>query len=182
MSPNDDWYDNLMAESRKEDVCQILSEMVEMYLDDREENLLRLIYLYLRLHPYSYGSDRWLDKTIQRAATDGTPLLMRAFILGEFDLFSIPFEFFKKPTKKNFLLEDLLSRLPGAHKGMKSQIANCLKSENILTLEDLISKEECDLRRIPKFGKDSIRALKYGLLIHGFHLKNHKSNGGCNGR
>jgi len=175
-------HDDVMAEFRRAEICYVLSEMVEMYLKGRQENLLRLIYRYLDLHPYVYGSNSWLDETIESAATDGDPLLMEAFILGGFDLFSIPFKFFKKPTKKNFLLEDLLSRLPGSSKGMKDRIANCLKSENILTLEDLISKEECDLRRIPKFGKHSMRELKRGLLIHGFPLKNHKSNGGCNGR
>ena len=48
---------------------------------------------------------------------------------------------------------------------------NCLVSENVRTVSDLISMTECDLIKIPNMGRKSVNEIKEVLAAYGLSLK-----------
>lgn len=48
---------------------------------------------------------------------------------------------------------------------------NCLKSENISTIRDLVSKTHNDLLKIPNLGRKSLKEIVDELAKHNLHLK-----------
>lgn len=54
--------------------------------------------------------------------------------------------------------------------GLSFRTIRCLKSVNIHTEQDLVSKSESDLLKIPNFGRKSLNEVKEGLASRGFTL------------
>ena len=48
---------------------------------------------------------------------------------------------------------------------------NCLKSEGVRTIQDLITKSEVELIRAPNFGRKSLKEVKEILRPFGLHLR-----------
>jgi hypothetical protein len=55
--------------------------------------------------------------------------------------------------------------------GLPSRPYNALKAEGLLTVHDVLQKNEKELLNMPNFGRTSIRDLKFALKSIGFELE-----------
>lgn len=54
--------------------------------------------------------------------------------------------------------------------GLSVRAVSCLKTQDIYTLRQLLSKSEDELLQMPNFGKKALEELKRSLSLHGYEL------------
>ena len=117
-----------------------------------------------------------LDKLIITTSTDGSISPIESLntsakiiqnqmsgIVDESNILTRPCE--KEEVKID---EFLLKKVDDLELSVRS--ANCLKSEELLYVGQLVQKTESDLMRTPNFGKKSLMEIKEKLLEHGYLL------------
>lgn len=117
-----------------------------------------------------------LDKLIIFMSTNGSvkaseALHMSAKLLSEHLSIFINFEdekIQKNSSVKHKINLDLFKKIDSLELTVRS--ANCLKSENIFYIGDLIQKTEIELLKMPNFGKKSLTEIKNILLKKGLNL------------
>lgn len=117
-----------------------------------------------------------LDKLILFMSTNGSikaseALHISAKLLSEHLSIFINFEnekFQKSPIIKNNIDLNLFKTIDSLELTVRS--ANCLKSENIYYIGDLIQKIEFELLKMPNLGKKSLTEIKNVLLKHNLAL------------
>lgn len=73
------------------------------------------------------------------------------------------------PKEKSRKINPMLLR-PVEDLELTVRAANCLKSENINTIADLVQRNESDLLKMPNLGKKSLTEIKNVLLSRNLHL------------
>lgn len=53
---------------------------------------------------------------------------------------------------------------------LTNRVRYCLKNENLITLADIVARQPIELRRLPNFGKKSLKELTEELERHGLRL------------
>ncbi|HIH2762555.1 MAG TPA: DNA-directed RNA polymerase subunit alpha [Candidatus Azoamicus sp. MARI] len=117
-----------------------------------------------------------LDKLIILMSTNGSikaseALHISAKLLSEHLSIFINFEnekFQKSPIVKSNIDLNLFKTIDSLELTVRS--ANCLKSENIYYIGDLIQKNELELLKMPNLGKKSLTEIKNVLLKHNITL------------
>ncbi len=117
-----------------------------------------------------------LDKLIIFMSTNGSikaseALHISAKLLSEHLSIFINFEnekFQKSPIVKSNIDLNLFKTIDSLELTVRS--ANCLKSENIYYIGDLIQKSEIELLKMPNLGKKSLTEIKNVLLKHNLTL------------
>lgn len=117
-----------------------------------------------------------LDKLIIFMSTNGSikaseALHISAKLLSEHLSIFINFEnekFKKETTVKSNIDLNLFKTIDSLELTVRS--ANCLKSENIYYVGDLIQKSEFELLKMPNLGKKSLTEIKNVLLKHNLNL------------
>ncbi|HIH2763186.1 MAG TPA: DNA-directed RNA polymerase subunit alpha [Candidatus Azoamicus sp.] len=117
-----------------------------------------------------------LDKLIIFMSTNGSikaseALHISAKLLSEHLSIFINFEnekFQKNPVVKSNIDLNLFKTIDSLELTVRS--ANCLKSENIYYIGDLIQKTEIELLKMPNLGKKSLTEIKNVLLKHNLNL------------
>lgn len=74
------------------------------------------------------------------------------------------------PAPDKIPLDTKLSDIP-RFEGISVRTLNCLKNENIVTLQDLTDKTEGELLRTPNFGRKSLNELKEVLAEFGYSFR-----------
>lgn len=117
-----------------------------------------------------------LDKLVIFMSTNGSikaseALHISAKLLSEHLSIFINFEnekFQKSPAAKSNIDLNLFKTIDSLELTVRS--ANCLKSENIYYIGDLIQKNEIELLKMPNLGKKSLTEIKNVLLKHNLTL------------
>jgi DNA-directed RNA polymerase subunit alpha len=123
-----------------------------------------------------------LDKLVIDLETDGTldpeAAIRRTATIIQQQLSSfvdLDSELLKEPVKKEEEFDPILLR-PVEDLELTVRSANCLKSENIQYIGDLVQRTETDLLKTPNLGKKSLNEIKSVLASHrlslGMVLKN----------
>ena len=117
-----------------------------------------------------------LDKLILDVETDGSidsgDAVRRAATILQQQLLSfvdLDSDLLKEPTKKEEEFDPILLR-PVEDLELTVRSANCLKSENINYIGDLVQKQETDLLKTPNLGKKSLNEIKEVLASRGLSL------------
>lgn len=123
-----------------------------------------------------FGGRADLDKLIIDLETDGTldpeaAIRRTATILQQQlnEFVDLDSELLKEPIKKEEEFEPILLR-PVEDLELTVRSANCLKSENIQYIGDLVQRTETDLLRTPNLGKKSLNEIKSVLVSRNLSL------------
>ena len=69
---------------------------------------------------------------------------------------------------------EIFMRKPINDVRMSARAANCLKSENIVYIGDVVQKTEMELLSIPRLGRRTLKEIKEVLAEMGLHLQQSK--------
>ncbi len=130
-----------------------------------------------RVEQARVGQKTNYDKLIMEVETNGAITPEEAIneaariLAGQLDVFidfnAVAVQEAEEPADDG--LEDLL-RQPIEHLDLSVRSMNCLKSDNIFLIGDLVQRTEQEMLRTPNFGRKSLNEIKEVLERHGLHL------------